>query len=47
MIQDIREKGTTDGFSTRTGEGFQQESAQAYDQTNGKNVEHQVGVVIP
>ncbi len=42
MIQDIREKGTTDNFSTRTGEGFQQESAQAYDQTNRKNAEHQV-----
>lgn len=47
VIQDIREKGTTDGFSTRMGEGFQQESAQAYDQTNGKNAEHQVGAVTP
>ncbi len=42
VIQDIQEKGTTDGFSTRTGEGFQQESAQAFDQTNMKNAEHQV-----
>lgn len=42
MIQDIREKGTTDNFTTRTGEGFQQETAQAYEQTNMKNAEHQV-----
>jgi len=42
VFQDIREKGTTDGFSTRTGEGFQQESAQAFEQTNMKNAEHQV-----
>ena len=47
VIQDIREKGTTDGLSTWTGEGFQQESAQAYGQTNGKNAEHQVGAVPP
>ena len=47
VIQDIREKGTTDNFSTRTGEGFQQESAQAYGQTNGKNAEHQVGAFYP
>jgi hypothetical protein len=42
VIQDIREKGTTDGFSTWVDEGFQQESTEAYDQTNGKNAEHQV-----
>lgn len=42
MFQDIREKGTTDNFSTRIGEGFQQESAQAFGQTNMKNAEHQV-----
>ena len=36
------DKGTTDNFSTRPGEGFQQEAAQAYAQTNGKNAEHQV-----
>ena len=42
MFQDIRQKGTTDNFSTRTGEGFQQEAAQAFEQTNMKNAEHQV-----
>lgn len=35
------DKGTTDNFSTRPGEGFQQ-AAQAYAQTNGKHAEHQV-----
>lgn len=43
VFQDIREKGTTDNFSTRIGEGFQQEAAQAFEQTNMKNAEHQVG----
>ena len=47
MIQDIREKGTTDNSSTRTGEGFQQEAAQAYEQTNMKNAEHQVSTYLP
>lgn len=42
VSQDIREKGTTDNFSTRIGEGFQQEAAQAFEQTNMKNAEHQV-----
>ena len=42
MASDIMDKGTTDNFSTRPGEGFQQEAAQAYAQTNGKNAEHQV-----
>jgi hypothetical protein len=46
VIQDIREKGTTDNCSTRTGEGFQQESAQAYEQTNMKNAEHQVSTFL-
>jgi hypothetical protein len=44
VFQDIREKGTTDNCSTRTGEGFQQESAQAFEQTNMKNAEHQVSI---
>ena len=44
VFQDIRDKGTTDNSSTRTGEGFQQEAAQAYEQTNMKNAEHQVSV---
>jgi hypothetical protein len=38
----MMEKGTTDNFSTRPGEGFQQEAAQAYAQTNGKRPERQV-----
>ena len=38
----MRNKGATDNFSTRTGEGFQQEAAQAFEQTNMKNAEHQV-----
>ena len=42
VIQDIRSKGTVDNFSTRTGEGFQQEAAQAFEQTNMKDAEHQV-----
>lgn len=42
MFQDIQEKGTTDNLTTRTGEGVQQEAAQAFEQTNMKNAEHQV-----
>jgi len=34
-----------DNFSTRTGEGFQQEAAQAFDQTNMKDAEHQVRIL--
>ncbi|KAF9034770.1 hypothetical protein BJ165DRAFT_1604623 [Panaeolus papilionaceus] len=45
VIQDIQEKGTVDNFSTRTGEGFQQEASQAYKQTNMKNAEHQMCVI--
>lgn len=41
----MHEKGTVDNFSTRTGEGFQQEAAQAYEQTNMKDAEHQVRVL--
>jgi hypothetical protein len=47
VFQDIRDKGTTDNSSTRTGEGFQQEAAQAYEQTNMRNAEHQVSVLNP
>lgn len=47
VFQDIREKGTTDNSSTRTGEGFQQEAAQAFEQTNMKNAEHQVSAFNP
>jgi hypothetical protein len=46
VLQDIREKGTVDNFSTRNGEGVQQEASQAYKQTNMKNAEHQVSVVV-
>jgi hypothetical protein len=42
VFQDIQEKGMTDNFTTQTGEGVQQESAQAFGQTNMKNAEHQV-----
>ncbi|KAK6966673.1 hypothetical protein R3P38DRAFT_2815922 [Favolaschia claudopus] len=38
VIQDIRTKGTTNHFSTRPGEGFQQEAREAYNQTNFKDV---------
>ncbi|TFK47051.1 hypothetical protein OE88DRAFT_1774381 [Heliocybe sulcata] len=42
---DIRQKGTTDNYSTRPGEGFQQEAAEAYAQTNGKEAEHQMSAI--
>jgi hypothetical protein len=42
VISDIRQKGTTDNTSTRPGEGFQQEAAQAYKQTSRKEAEKQV-----
>ncbi|KAF8149988.1 hypothetical protein B0H34DRAFT_785238 [Crassisporium funariophilum] len=45
VIQDIIDKGTVDNFSTRNGEGFQQESAQAFEQTNMKDAEHQMCVI--
>jgi hypothetical protein len=44
VIQDIKDKGTVDNFSTRIGEGVQQEASQAFKRTNMKNAEHQVGV---
>ncbi|KAF8800476.1 hypothetical protein BYT27DRAFT_7262875 [Phlegmacium glaucopus] len=44
IIAEIRTKGTTDNYGTRVGEGFQQESSQAYDQTNGKNAEDQASL---
>jgi hypothetical protein len=46
VLQDIREKGSVDNFSTRNGEGVQQEASQAFKQTNMKNAEHQVSVAI-
>ncbi|KAF8517165.1 hypothetical protein BU17DRAFT_92092 [Hysterangium stoloniferum] len=39
---DITHKGSTTNYTTRTGEGFQQESHCAYFQTNYKNVESQI-----
>jgi hypothetical protein len=42
VISDIQQKETMDNMSTRPGEGFQQEAAEAYKQTNGKGVEKQV-----
>ncbi|KAJ7633731.1 hypothetical protein B0H17DRAFT_1023714 [Mycena rosella] len=42
LVQDIRSKGTTNHGSTRPGEGFQQEAAEAYNQTNFKNVASQM-----
>ncbi|KII90328.1 hypothetical protein PLICRDRAFT_107314, partial [Plicaturopsis crispa FD-325 SS-3] len=40
--RDIRARGTTDNFSTRPGEGVQQEVREAYEETNGKNAESQM-----
>ncbi|KAJ7574853.1 hypothetical protein C8J56DRAFT_1064268 [Mycena floridula] len=41
VVEDIRRKGSTANTTTRPGEGFQQEAAQAYKQTNGRNAESQ------
>ncbi|KII93190.1 hypothetical protein PLICRDRAFT_121618 [Plicaturopsis crispa FD-325 SS-3] len=40
--RDIRARGSTDNFSTRPGEGVQQEVREAYEETNGKNAESQM-----
>ncbi|KAJ7347985.1 hypothetical protein DFH08DRAFT_867079 [Mycena albidolilacea] len=42
IIEDIHCKGTTNHGSTRPGEGFQQEAAKAYNQTNFKNAASQL-----
>ncbi|PPQ86075.1 hypothetical protein CVT25_003329, partial [Psilocybe cyanescens] len=42
VASDIWQKGTTDNMSTRPGEGFQQEAAEAYKQTNKKKAEKQM-----
>ena len=42
VIEDIREKGATDNYVARPGEAFHQEVQDAYEQTNGKNVDPQV-----
>jgi hypothetical protein len=46
VISDIRQKGTTDNTSTRPGEGFQQEAAEAYKQTSKKEAEKQVYLLL-
>jgi len=42
VVKDIEQKGTTDNFSTRPGEGFIQEVNEAYKQTNKRNADRQV-----
>ncbi|KIJ29756.1 hypothetical protein M422DRAFT_188008, partial [Sphaerobolus stellatus SS14] len=42
LPEDLRAKGSTVNYTTRPGEGFQQEVQQAYDQTNFKNTEPQM-----
>jgi hypothetical protein len=44
ILEDIRRKGTTNRGSTRPGEGFQQEVAEVYKQTNFKNVAPQASL---
>jgi hypothetical protein len=39
-------KRTTNNYGTQVGKCFQQESAQAYDQTNGKNAEAQASLFM-
>ncbi|KAJ7166717.1 hypothetical protein C8R46DRAFT_996401 [Mycena filopes] len=45
IVRDILQKGTTNHGSTRPGEGFQQEAAEAYSRTNFKDVAHQMNVI--
>jgi hypothetical protein len=42
VIEDIEEKGTTDNYVARPGEGFHQEVQEAWDQTNNKDTDKQV-----
>jgi hypothetical protein len=42
VLDDIRGVGVTANSTTRTGEGMHQEVRQAYEKTNGKDVEAQV-----
>ncbi|KIJ30780.1 hypothetical protein M422DRAFT_267613 [Sphaerobolus stellatus SS14] len=42
LPEDIQNKGCTENYSTRPGEGLQQEVQQAYSQTNFKNTESQI-----
>ncbi|KAG5633260.1 hypothetical protein H0H81_009345, partial [Sphagnurus paluster] len=45
VIAEIRTKGATDNDGTHVGKGFQQESSQAYDQTNRKNAKDQMAQI--
>ncbi|EGO29424.1 hypothetical protein SERLADRAFT_433403 [Serpula lacrymans var. lacrymans S7.9] len=42
VIEDIQQKGATDNYETRVGEGIHQEVRQAYKQTNCKNTDPQM-----
>ncbi|KAI5821788.1 hypothetical protein K523DRAFT_21961 [Schizophyllum commune Tattone D] len=44
-IDDIKWKGTLDNMSTRVGESFFQEAAEAYSHTNGKDAERQMSAI--
>jgi hypothetical protein len=46
VIEDIENKGTTDNFVARPGEGFHQEVKEAWNQTNCKDTDLQVGVSL-
>ncbi|KIJ28337.1 hypothetical protein M422DRAFT_270406 [Sphaerobolus stellatus SS14] len=43
---DLHAKASTDNYTTRPGEGFQQEVQQAYDQTNFRNTEPQMVRIV-
>ncbi|KIJ30554.1 hypothetical protein M422DRAFT_267894 [Sphaerobolus stellatus SS14] len=45
LPEDLRAKATTENYSTRPGEGFQQEVQQAYNQTNFRNAESQMAKI--
>ena len=45
IVEDLRGKGAMENYTTRPGEGFQQEVQQAYDRTNFKNTEPQVCIL--
>ncbi|KAJ7814935.1 hypothetical protein B0H13DRAFT_2381356 [Mycena leptocephala] len=42
LIDDLREKGTMNNYTTRLGEGFHQEVREAYSHTNGENEDPQL-----
>ncbi|KIJ38584.1 hypothetical protein M422DRAFT_176350 [Sphaerobolus stellatus SS14] len=42
LPEDVENKGCTESYSTRPGEGFHQQIQQAYDQTNFKNTDPQI-----